>query len=568
MKKKKQLGILIGAIVLIIAVAMVGKNMFTAATGGEASLPQVEVAAARTGQVEERLDASGTVVSDRVKVFFSPVNATVDQVNVQVGDVVEEGEKLLTFNLDDLKEQNQKAELTKQASDYGNQDTINKANAAAGRQAQAAADAKTLKGQVAAKEQEVADLKAAIADAGKQAQQDAKKEAEKSQKKAEEAYKKASKEYQKQVKAAAKAQESCQDLVNSAQAAYNTAKAEYEIAFAAWNGEADLQAKQAKEKTLMEKNEAVNGAQTALNQAQAGLEQAKEAKKSLEENKPSLSAGTAGSLQSESEVVTDTSDLQAKLETATSELAELQSDLAAKEAASEGESPALSGEALGQMEANSNLQELESKSIQELIKEGEKGITAEFHGVISDCQVAEGAAAVQGGQLFTLQSMDEVSVDVTVSKYDYEKVKEGQKAAITLAGSEYEGTVSRVDRIATPNEKGTPVIGVQVSIDKPDENIFIGVEAKVEIYGDRAEDAVLVPVEAVNTGNDGSFCYVLREDIIEKQPIETGIASDDEIQITSGLGEGDLVVLDLGSLQEGDKAQPAEGQSEEVTEQQ
>lgn len=220
------------------------------------------------------------------------------------------------------------------------------------------------------------------------------------------------------------------------------------------------------------------------------------------------------------------------------------------------------------MEANSNLQELESKSIEERIKEGEKGITAEFHGVISECQVAEGSSAAEGGQLFTLQSMDEVSVHVTVSKYDYEKVKEGQKAAITLAGETYEGTVSRVERIATPNEKGTPVIGVQVSIDQPDENIFIGVEAKVEIYGEKAEDAVLIPVEAVNTGNDGSFCYVLKENVIEKQSIETGIASDDEIQIISGLQEGDLVVLDIGTLQEGDQAQPASKQNEEETAQQ
>lgn len=568
MKKKKQLGILIGAVLLIVAVAAVGKNLFTTATGGEASLPQVEVATAKTGQVEERLDASGTVVSDRVKVFFSPVNATIDRLNVQVGDVVDEGETLLTFNLDDLKEQNEKAELTKQAADYGNQDTINKANAAAGRQAQAAADAKTLESQVAAKEQEVADLKAAIADAGKQAQQDAEKEAEKTQKKAQEAYKKASKEYQKQVKAAAKAEAKCQDLVNSAQAAYNTAKAEYEIAFASWNGESNPQTKEAKEKALREKNEAVNGAQTALNQAEASLKQASEGRKNLEEQKPTLSGSAEGGLQSEGEVVADTQDLQSKLETATNELAELQSDLAAKEAASEGESPALSGEALGQMEANSNLQELESKSIEERIKEGEKGITAEFHGVISECQVAEGSSAAEGGQLFTLQSMDEVSVHVTVSKYDYEKVKEGQKAAITLAGETYEGTVSRVERIATPNEKGTPVIGVQVSIDQPDENIFIGVEAKVEIYGEKAEDAVLIPVEAVNTGNDGSFCYVLKENVIEKQSIETGIASDDEIQIISGLQEGDLVVLDIGTLQEGDQAQPASKQNEEETAQQ
>ncbi len=37
-------------------------------------------------------------------------------------------------------------------------------------------------------------------------------------------------------------------------------------------------------------------------------------------------------------------------------------------------------------------------------------------------------------ELFTLQNTDKVDVDVNISKYDYDKIQENQKAEITLAG--------------------------------------------------------------------------------------------------------------------------------------
>ena len=61
-------------------------------------------------------------------------------------------------------------------------------------------------------------------------------------------------------------------------------------------------------------------------------------------------------------------------------------------------------------------------------------------------------------ELFTLQSTGQVCVEANISKYDFDKVKEGQKASITLGDSEYQGTVEKISKIAIPNEQGTPLI--------------------------------------------------------------------------------------------------------------
>ena len=74
--------------------------------------------------------------------------------------------------------------------------------------------------------------------------------------------------------------------------------------------------------------------------------------------------------------------------------------------------------------------------------------------MVTKVSVVEGATATQGMELFTLQNTDKVDVNVNVSKYDYDKVKEGQSADITIAGKIYEGEVLKdyrelVDRYKT-----------------------------------------------------------------------------------------------------------------------
>lgn len=142
------------------------------------------------------------------------------------------------------------------------------------------------------------------------------------------------------------------------------------------------------------------------------------------------------------------------------------------------------------MRVSNNLTELDAKSAKELVEEGKKGISADFNGVISKSAVQQGAAATQGMELFTLQNTDKVSVDINVSKYDYDKVKEGQNADITIGDRKYTGKVTKISHIATTNEKGSTLISATVSIDKPDKDIFLGVDAKVKIYAEKAEDVV------------------------------------------------------------------------------
>ena len=503
---------------------------------------QVETVEVEKGNVAEELDATGTVESRNKKVFFSPVNATVKKLNFEAGDSVRKGQQLVTYDLEDLEKENQKALLNVKSGRLDLEDAVNQSEEALEKQSEAKANVQTLEGQVDEWQQYVYDLQAAIQQRTTDAQNQAAAQASAS---AQEAAKAAQKAYQQQLKEYQESEKKLRDIRDKALTAYNQAKNEYDMAMETWKKNAS----EPNQEALLEKEKARTQAELAYKAAQEAYGQL---------TPPDMEGltGAAGSTDL-SGASADTSDLQRELDSASATLAELQSELASEKAVAEADPASLSEEAKEKMEGANNLTELEAKSVEELIEEGKKGIQAEFNGVISDCQVAQGAAVTQGMQLFTLESTEEVSVNISVSKYDYEVLKEGQKATIEMGDSTYEGTLVKINRVAIPNAEGTPMIGAEVRIDNPDENIFIGVEAKVTVHAEQAKGVPVVPVEAVNIGKSGSFCYVLRDGIIEKQEVQTGISSDTMVEIKSGLKAGDQVIPDIGSLEEGDAAQAA-----------
>lgn len=549
MKKKKIWKIVIPAVAVVIIGGVVIAN--NAAKTGQQLLEAmtVEVMRVETGDVTEIVETNGTVVSGQQKVIFSPVNANVEMADFQVGDLVKAGDKLVTFDLKDLEEQNQKAELTVLANELGYQDSVAKSNEAQSRQADARNQAANLQAQVDAKTQEVQDLTNALAgEANAQAvakQQEA------------EAVNAQITELQQQLETTAKELEEAQKAVDQAANAQQKAQVNFEAAAAA--AESDPEALEKAKKELNQANKDFTNAKNSCDKIQ---ETADSLQEQIEALQASLSViGT--------EDMTD-SDLQQRLQNAQAELAELKGNLESQKAIAESESGALSSAAREQMRTNNNLAELESKSLEELIEEGRKGITADFNGVISDKQVMEGALVSQGMQLFTLQSIDDVNVEVTLSKNVFDKVKEGQIAEITLAGQTYQGTVKKISRIASTGAAGSNQAAVSsasvmatVQINHPDDNIFLGVDAKVKIQAAEAKNVIILPTEAVNIGKDGTFCWVNEDGVMKKRSITTGVTSDECAEIIQGIDEGEQVIPDPGMHEEGDPINVSEEQSEE-----
>ena len=182
----------------------------------------------------------------------------------------------------------------------------------------------------------------------------------------------------------------------------------------------------------------------------------------------------------------------------------------------------------------------------------QEGVKAEFNGVISMASVEEGIRTVAGAEMLTLASLDDVKVSFSVTKSGLEEIALGQKATVEILGKEYVGTVSRISSIATAGTNGSTSVSVEVSIDKPDEDIYLGVDAKVNLCTASKTDVVMLPVESVSADKEGEFVYLVVDGIVEKRYVTLGISSDEYVEILEGLEETDQVITMVSSeLEEG-----------------
>ena len=221
---------------------------------------QVETVEVEKGNVAEELDATGTVESRNKKVFFSPVNATVKKLNFEAGDSVRKGQQLVTYDLEDLEKENQKALLNVKSGRLDLEDAVNQSEEALEKQSEAKANVQTLEGQVDEWQQYVYDLQAAIQQRTTDAQNQAAAQASAS---AQEAAKAAQKAYQQQLKEYQESEKKLRDIRDKALTAYNQAKNEYDMAMETWKKNAS----EPNQEALLEKEKARTQAELAYKAA-------------------------------------------------------------------------------------------------------------------------------------------------------------------------------------------------------------------------------------------------------------------------------------------------------------
>lgn len=219
---------------------------------------------------------------------------------------------------------------------------------------------------------------------------------------------------------------------------------------------------------------------------------------------------------------------------------------------SSAESGKMTAGAKEQLEADSQTKAIEAQNDLTALQNAQTGITAEFDGVVTEISAVEGSTIAKGAKLLVLESTQEVSVKISVTKYDLDKIALGQKAVVTIGGKKYEGEVSKINKMAEKNQSGAAVVGTEIKLMNPDSDVYLGVEAKVVITTDEEKEAVIVPVSAVNVDMEGDFVYAVEDGILVKKLVETGISSDTMVQILSGIEEGTQIVTEVTTgLEEG-----------------
>ena len=251
-----------------------------------------------------------------------------------------------------------------------------------------------------------------------------------------------------------------------------------------------------------------------------------------------------------------TAQYEALADKQSADLANQQQALSAAKATYDAEKQAvLSDSAKRQLELAQVPSSLSVQSAKEDLARGRDGVTAPISGVVTSLSAVPGSSAAAYGPLCTIQSLSDVYVDVALSRYDLEKVKPGQSAVVTTLGRTYTGTVASIDAMATAGASATGTatayVHAKVQLDAPDGDIKLGLEANVVIATGEAKGVLSLPISAVNTDVSGQFCYVVENGAAVRRDVKTGLSSDTQVEIASGISAGDEVILNPQDVTEG-----------------
>jgi HlyD family secretion protein len=148
-----------------------------------------------------------------------------------------------------------------------------------------------------------------------------------------------------------------------------------------------------------------------------------------------------------------------------------------------------------------------------------------------------------------LGDIERVFVRGKVDEADIGRVREGQAAKITVEtfkDRSFEGTVTQISPMGMEKDNVT-TFEVEVSIQNPGNELKANMTANAEIVLEQFPNSLLVPESAVGYDQQRQP-YVDVPDPTEdsgrrRVPVKLGVGNGTKTQITSGLKEGDTVIL-------------------------
>lgn len=520
-KKKKKLWIPI-LIVLALIIGIVSISLKRMGSQIEMAANTVEIEPVAKRDLSDSISMKGTISGESKTNVMSIASAEVTSVSVQPGDIISEGDPLVTLDTADLEK-----EIASLGTDITNADAI--------------------------AQNETAQKK----DSLNQAVEDQNTALSRAQSTIDEA--------QRDLDSTQNNYNSCKDSLDKKNGSLSDAKRELEAA----------------EKELQKASTALESAQTAYT-ADPDDKKLKKAYDAALKTQTEKQTAYEKAQLSLTNLQTDIASLEAELSTYDSSIKAAQNTLeSAKESYADTATSTARTVAAAQNAVNmEQYQSDDSHSLSEKLDNLKKQLddctlTAPCSGVVTAVNVSVGDNYAAGTTMITIEDTSALKVIVNVEEANILKLQEGMKAIITTDATgeeEISGTVTRVVRVknqSTTDAAASGSYSAEISIDST--SLLVGMNAKARIILQEKSSVLAVPYDLIRLDDDGSN-YVLvaigNEDgtaTAVRKNIVCGEEVDYYTEITGGdLKEGYLLIYDYnGTVTEGQIFSPEQLYSEQ-----
>ena len=170
-------------------------------------------------------------------------------------------------------------------------------------------------------------------------------------------------------------------------------------------------------------------------------------------------------------------------------------------------------------------------------------LTSPISGIVVERNGTIGATVGTDANLFKIINLSSVWIDANVFEKDLERVRLGQAVKIKVPSFPESTFYGRVILITSVVDPDTRTVKVRTEVPNRDGRLKPDMFANVEIITASHQTAISIPLAAVLDDGGKSVVFVADGNEYKKKEVTLGLKSDDRVEITDGLKEGDNVVV-------------------------
>lgn len=185
-------------------------------------------------------------------------------------------------------------------------------------------------------------------------------------------------------------------------------------------------------------------------------------------------------------------------------------------------------------------------------------ITAPISGLVESFNVEVHDNVAQSNTLCVISGRGTKAVSFHVTERVLKGLHVGDSITVEKNGSEYRGVISEISSMV---DAATGLFKVKATLENAD-SLATGAQVKLYVTSERADQAMLIPTDAVYYEGGQSMVYLYKDGAVTEQAVEVGVYDAEQTQITDGLTiEDDVIVTWSSELFEGSEVELYEGTS-------
>jgi RND family efflux transporter MFP subunit len=176
-------------------------------------------------------------------------------------------------------------------------------------------------------------------------------------------------------------------------------------------------------------------------------------------------------------------------------------------------------------------------------------IKSPFPGIITELMISKGEILSVGQEVLKIVNLNTLYLKGYALESEIGKLRKDIDVRIKFDAFPEQYFYGRLEAISPEVDEEKKTLLVYVKVDNPDNKIYPGMHAEIDIEYKVHKDVLKVPIEAVRFRSERAVVFVIKDikgssGVADWRYVELGAKNDEEWEIVNGIQEGEKIVIE------------------------